>query len=415
MLTSRFKKGAALAVAASSALTFAASFAGGGASADPQQLSAYVGVGSDTTQEVMNALAGFTSGQAYTAINTGAATGFKQLISFDALPPAGVTDPCITTKLGGPTFDRPNGSGEGVSALSRTVDAALWRRGGANNQCGSADVGGQIDFARSSSGPGAGASQPLTYIPFGRDALSFAYYRADGNPVTTLTRAQLNTLFSAAGAGGIVVNNSLGVPVKIIGCGIQVGSGTFNFWRDKVSGASSSTEATATATCNSYGTGFQAGGRLQENKSLDLKLKGDFADAADNGVQVVVGYSAANWIAQQNGAISNQVAPAGVGLGNVPDYGTGAAFTGTAPNLIPAPDYYSGDLGRLVYNVVVTASLGIDPALQAMFVGPTSAVCTATSVINRFGFATIPSGPPTTAGNCGSTTLLGALRANPTS
>ena len=73
MLHTSTTKRLALAVAITAAL--GASFVGGSASADPKQLTAAVGAGSDTTQDVMNALAGhangfnFTPAQSLVALN----------------------------------------------------------------------------------------------------------------------------------------------------------------------------------------------------------------------------------------------------------------------------------------------------------------------------------------------------------
>src|SRR5688500_17922021 len=114
MLTSSKKR--RLALGAILAATLGATLTSGSANADPKQYSAFVGVGSDTTQDVTNALAGFTNGVSYAPISSGAATGHRQLISFDAFPPAGVSGTCITSKLGGPTYTRPNGSTGGRKA-----------------------------------------------------------------------------------------------------------------------------------------------------------------------------------------------------------------------------------------------------------------------------------------------------------
>ena len=101
-------------------------------------------------------------------------------------------------------------------------------------------MSGLVDFARSSAGPSA-AGTTLTYIPFGRDGLSFAYYRNGGAPVTTLTSAQLTSLFCT---GPQIIGG-----VEIVPCGIQTGSGTFTFWNTAL-GITAAQEATGTATCN---------------------------------------------------------------------------------------------------------------------------------------------------------------------
>ena len=92
-------------------------------------------------------------------------------------------------------------------------------------------------------GPAAGdIGTALTYIPFGRDGVSFAAYRAAGAPVTSLTRAQTSpALFTT---GPQVIGG-----VRIVPCGIQVGSGTYSFW-NTVTTATAAQENTATTECN---------------------------------------------------------------------------------------------------------------------------------------------------------------------
>lgn len=447
MLTNTLKKRLALCVAAASALTVAGTFAPG-AQADPQQLSAAVGVGSDTTQDVLNALAGFNAGRLYNPVQATAANGYRQLISFDA-----VGSNCITTKLLGPSFDRPNGSGEGVQALSRTVDGGVWKRFVPN--CGNLgnDISSQVDFARSSSGPSAagaagttGTGTPLTYIPYARDALSFAFYRPAGSPATTATRAELNAVFQW---------NGVGTPPTIGGvpslpCGIQNGSGTYRSWRGFVStppgGNSTSAtaaEATATTLCNSLVNPTLLGGRAQENDATALKARGDamVLTPARSTWQVVIGFSAANWIAQLNGTQVTTIPAWGAngGIGSISEsvlscnlatncLNLGNPVAGVPGNYVPATTFFLGGpttstppvnlpspFSRVMYNVVDTAFLSISPDLQDLFVGPTSAVCNANATINALGFASLPSGATNNAANCGSLATLGALLLNPTS
>ena len=388
MLKSAHTKRLAFAVAMTA--TLGTTFVGGSAQADPKQLTAAVGVGSDTTQEIMNAMTGFTNAVNYTPIQSSSASGYRQVISFDALPPAGVADACITPKVGGPTFARPNGSSAGRKALSRAQDGTKY----GSVACGGVqDVAGLVDFARSSAGPASGdVGTALTYVPFGRDGMSFAYYRAAGTPVTSLTRAQLTTLFTtgAQTVGG----------VRILPCGIQTNSGTYAFW-NLVTTASSTTENTATTECNA----LLAAGRAEENAGDQLKARGDAADAATPGTQVIIGFSAGSFIAKSN-LVSPGTPPAGVGIGSIDDAGIiTSPVIGTAPNLTPNSVHYASTIyGRNVYNVfptaVITSAFGNDD-LKSLFSGTTSAMCSATATIEKFGYQTIAT--------CGSTTLKGSL------
>ena len=396
MISSITKKRVACGLIAAS---MGASLMVGSASADPAQYSALVGVGSDTTQDVLNALSGKSNGIFFTPVQSSAATGGKQIISFDATPPAGAADNCITPKLGAATFSRPNGSSAGRRALSRAIDGTGY---GLASTCAEADVSGQLDFARSSA-LSTGATSELTYIPMARDALSFAYYRANGAPVTSLTRAELTSLFTT---GPQTIGG-----VRIVPCGIQTGSGTFQQW-NTVTTASTSAENTATTLCNNLlGTNVRA----QENDGVDLKARGDALAAipAEVNSQVVIGFSAAAFIAKSN-LLATPTPPALVGIGSISNNGSGvnlfSPVSGTAPSLTPNSTFYNdGVFGRLVYNVfstdVVTGPGNND--LKSIFVdqpsiaGNEATLCAATSTINSLGFLV--------ASNCGALGITGPL------
>ena len=99
------------------------------ASADPTPAGTFrqlVGVGSDTTQDVTNALAGDTvNGTSYSATGVKSANG-AGIASYDAIEPGtGALGTKITTRSGGTTFLRPNGSGGGRTALSESLTGDL--------------------------------------------------------------------------------------------------------------------------------------------------------------------------------------------------------------------------------------------------------------------------------------------------
>ncbi len=371
------------------------------ANADPKQFSALVGFGSDTTQDILNAFSGFSNGVNYEPLQTSATTGYTQLASWDAFP----ANECIGVKPSAPLIHRPNGSSQGRRILSRAFGGGQY----GTAACGVKDVSGLVDFARSSAGPAAGdLGTDLTYLPFGRDALTFAYYRPGGEPVTNLSTTQIRSLFSS---GPAVIDG-----VVLIPCGIQTGSGTKQSW-DTTMQVTPATEATATAFCNNAGGVPDTGGRLQESNGPELKTKGDvvvalsdpICDGTPGGaavscaaVQVVVGFSASQFVARSNGAAS-PVPPPEVRLGGIDG---NPAVNGTAPNVVPNAAFYSSaTYGRDVYNVLPTASV-TDPnttAVKEMFVGAGSAVCSpaAQETTEKFGF--LPLGAA-----CGSTTLTGS-------
>jgi hypothetical protein len=393
------------------------------ASADPQFTTAFVGVGSDTTQDVTNALSGYAPAPGLTAADAryepAIASNGQQLLSFNALNPDPAGDGCITTKLGGPSFDRPNGSSNGRRALSRAEDAGNW----GSSACGGlTDVSGQVDFARSSAGPAAGdTGTALTYSVLGRDAVSIAFYRTGVagntiNPVTSTsnqvktrwTRAELTTLFSnTTGAAQPFLADNGTTTINVLACGIQTGSGTFAFTRGAYN-VTTAQENTATSVCNGLG----GTGRLQENDSTGLKAKGDAAPA---GTQVVVGFSVGAFIGKSNGVAAPNPQPDGVGVAAITNDGAGnnigLGYTGTVPNLVPSASYYAnGTFGRTVYNVVPTSKIDSafgNAGLKSMFKDPDgggplrAAICLETATIEQFGFQV--------SAACGDTSLKGSF------
>jgi hypothetical protein len=370
--------------------------------ADPQQFSALVAVGSDTTQDVLNGYAGFSNGINFTPVQSSAATGYTQIASWNA----GAAS-CIAVKTGAPLILRPNGSSGGRRALSRAVNGpATW---GTGSICGAKDLSGLIDFARSSATPVANdTGTDLTYVPFGRDALSYGHYRANGVAVDNMTTAQLNAIY-ATGAGLVG-----GVP--IIPCGIQTSSGTYQSWNTTVS-TTQATETANTAFCNGLLGVPDPTGRLQEHSGPELKIKGDLIVSQSNpacdgvaggasvscaNVQVIVGFSASQFIARSNGVAVPAPGP-GVQLGGI---NGNQAVSGTAPNVTPLTNFYADPTyGRDVYNVFATAAIE-DPfnaVLQSMFVGPNSSICNNAADVTTATFGFLP------INNCGSTTLKGSF------
>jgi ABC-type phosphate transport system substrate-binding protein len=317
---------------------------GAPAQADPiSGFAPYVGVGSDTTQDVMNAIAGDVPGV------TGVATN---VASYDAFGSAQ-----ITTKKGGPAFDRPAGSGAGVKALSDALTGTPYN---------GVDITGQVQFARSSSGPSVSGSQ-LTYVPFGRDAVSYAY-RGTAAKIGSLTTAQLNAVYSAATP--VTING-----VKVIGVLPQSSSGTRKFFLSAIGVTTVGASVVQTDS--------------PENDGSIL-----------TGPNKIVPFSAAQWIAQNNGLVTNTTS--GVALGSPNGK---AAVTGTTTLKPVAAFYNSAPYGRYVYNVIPTSATGTG-ALAKLFVGSTSTLCKASgqAIVKKFGFAAISAALPT---QCGATTVVG--------
>jgi len=413
-------------IAATLGASFTLGSGSGPVSADPTQLTALVGVGSDTTQDVMNAMAGFNFNQNYAAINSGVGTSYRHLISFDAAPVQTASDNCITPVINGPTFTRPNGSGSGRKALyaASGLSGAGWTGSTFTLDnlsiipiCApTVNISGTANFARSSA-VGTTAGSDVTYLPFGRDALTFASYRpGGGQAVVTLTRKQLIDAYDNSTLETIPDPDGSGT-LTLVPCGIQTGSGTHQFWRDTVLQSNTANEAAATATCTP-----NAASRLQESKGDQLKIKGDALDVTLNDFVVITGYSAAAYIAQSN----LRSAPNGfadVQIGSISDDSTtgsggvnlGSPVAGTGSNLTPNATFYaSAGVGRDVYNVVrrsliVNTGTGnpLNNSYVALFADTdpgapnTSVLCANGARIQQFGFAEIA--------NCGN--YLATIRA----
>ncbi|MEU6342093.1 hypothetical protein ABZ883_14260 [Streptomyces sp. NPDC046977] len=158
------------------------------------------GVGSDTTQDVMNGIA-----------NAVTINGVKVIGSYNATGTANVTtkDPATTP---GCNIPRPNGSGAGRTALLNSLQAG--------NGC--------LDFARSSSLTLTAATPGLTYVPFAVDGVSYAI-----TPSSTVPRklglADLKAIYHCDPAYVGTAPN-----FKLTALLPQAGSGTRSFWESTV-------------------------------------------------------------------------------------------------------------------------------------------------------------------------------------
>jgi len=301
------------------------------ANADPVS-SSYVLAGSDTLQDVANAL---SNGTTVTGVNVRTLSASGPVASYDAFGGS-----AIQTKPNGPFFARPAGSGDGVKALSRSIDGAQFSVSG--NTTPATSITGQVDIARSSSGPGtaANASGPLAYIPFGRDAVSYAIAPGTATGLEQLSTAQLTQIYNCTltSVNGVAVSPVLP----------QSASGTRKFFLAAIN-------VTTPGACVNQST-------LPENDGTVLGTAGQ-----------IIPFSVASWVAQKNGAAPNRTGTAVLGSAE----GTTAPYTGTT-TLTPNPAYYADSTwGRDVYVVVEFAridntSATYDAGLAAL-VDPTKA------------------------------------------
>lgn len=326
----------------------------------------YVLVGSDTLQDSANAL---VNGSSLTGSYVRIKAGGASVGSFNAFPSGNVAAGTIQTKPGGNYFTRPSGSGEGVKALSASIQNTTYK--GVN-------IGGQVDIARSSSAPGSNANAAglLAYIPYGRDAVSYAYV-GDSSALGSLTADQLKQIYNGTTTtlGGITLHPM--IP--------QASSGTRKFFLSAI-GVSSDASCTL-AVCGSSNT-------TAEN---DASVLGTTPGT-------IIPFSAASWVAQANGAAPTTIPTTGaVKLGSPAGI---APYTGSGSSLVPSPAFYSSSTwGRDTYLVVEFARINpssskfdanlaalVDPTKSTSLSDFSSTPTSAGAVKLKFGFLA-PSNP----------------------
>lgn len=313
----KFTRSLALGIAAGvafSGLGFAAN-----ASADPITDS-YAAVGSDTLQDSMNAL---VNGTNVTTANVRIKAAGVAIGNFDAF---GSTN--IQTKSGKAQIVRPSGSGNGVTALLNAISTGS----------------GQVDIARSSAAPSdPKTSGILAWVPYGRDAVAYAYYPdpAHPNDLANLTTAQLKSIYEANTGSPVTIGSTQVKPLIP-----QSESGTRKFFLQAI-GATIGTlpSSTYNGTANS----------LPENDAVVLTQPGQ-----------IVPFSVASWIAQANGAAPSTITSnAKLGSPN-----SVAPYTGSGTSLAPNGTFYNSSFGRETYLVVESARIKSgDPKYDAVLAG----------------------------------------------
>ncbi len=301
----------------------------------------YAAVGSDTTQSVWNGLANGTVS--------------PSVASWDAFPPA--PSATIQTKSSGPSFNRPQGSGAGVQALSASFDAS-------NHNYQGVDITNQVDFARSSSGAAKDGTD-LTYLPFARDAVSLAVKTSAAGSVDVSTQQLANIYSCVAGANTITVGTTtVTVNAKLP----QASSGTRAFFL----------KAIGVATPGSCVTTVGA-----ETDGGQLTANGD-----------VIPFSAAQWIGQKNGVATNTITNDEI-LASVntlaPTAGSGSSLTPGAlyGSTSAEPSTAAGTFARDTYNVVTTAAYTSNSALATTVLKSDLKKPAAINLIKSYGFLTL--------------------------
>jgi hypothetical protein len=420
-------------------------FAGAGlaiaapASADPAFQ--FVGVGSDTTENVMDYFAGQVS------------EGI--IASYDAVNPVTqIADETITPGVAGSggaqtncSFTRPNGSTQGFAALDYSYNTSTTL-----GQLATPPQAGCLTFSRSSGAPGsattassgpgvADTSGGLVYIPFAVDAVTDATgpttaisetTQCDGpdtpsgftcssstglgtvtftttpTKITTandFTIANLESLYADCDnvtVGGVTYNpNTAGTGQQQIDLYLpQAGSGTLKFWEatlDIPSTLPSCDHQTIVA-------GPATGVSVEEHDGTAMASDPD-------GIGPI---SIAKWLSFSNGVVTPDVRhgdilqPITVGTTSVPPINSGGTMNvaGCGATFNQATCF---PITREVYNVmsydeVTSGEPGYNPVLAGLFAGTNSALCQSNFTISNLGFGNLPNPVGTTFPDlCGST------------
>ncbi|MDH6579936.1 substrate-binding domain-containing protein [Kitasatospora sp. MAP5-34] len=328
-------------VSAAAVTAAAVTLAAGPALADPPAgvtpaATDIVGVGSDTTQVVLNRLSADY-------------TGTPKLYSWDATG----TSP-ITTKSGATPITRPNGSSAGISALETTTKST-------------------VDFARSSRGPKTGTDQPTDdFIAYAKDAVSWAA-QAAGDAPANLSKADLTGIYNCSITNWnqiTDVSGYTGPNATILPYLPQNGSGTRSFFLGVLG-------ITTPGGCVTSG--------VEENEGTDPALASNDA---------IVPYSVAHYIGQvYYGHTSGSDAPGTLTIRDA----DGIAPVDTVNKVINSAFVNSPSVwGRNVYNVVRSGDWNAGDShaavLKAIF-GSTGFICknaTAQADLKSYGFLPLP-------------------------
>lgn len=355
----------------------------GPAMADPG--TTYVTVGSDTVQDVENQFA--------TDFGNGT------LGSWDAVNPGNPTVPHdVINPKPGCSFTRPNGSGEGLAALRKSINPNTTA-----TQLAVAPGPGCVDFSRSSSGPGGNQSNTgdLVYIPFALDAVTTAtgpataVTGADPAQATHITNADQFTVGTPTVPGDLVTLYRDCQPVTVGGVTYdprspaaagnqqidlyvpQAGSGTRSFWASTLG-----FDPTTLPSCVHDHSVLTPSEQVEEHDGTiyaqDPNAFGPF--------------SVAQFIAQSNGHHDRRH--------NVAIHSVIAAANGTTavPPTVNGTLNVAFPITREVYNVVAmsritTGNPAFDQNLTNLLVGPNSLVCRDRLSIAGFGFAQLATAP----------------------
>lgn len=363
--------------------------------ADPVSNS-YSIVGSDTLEDVVNALA---NGTDITGTRVRVTAGGLTLGSFDA-----TGSPYIQTKPGGKLFTRPNGSGDGLKAVSASNGdtTRTFVAGKQGNQVVEATltpvtIGGLVDIARSSSTPTSDGTGGLYAHPFGRDAIAVAVSSAvasflDANGGRYITQDELASIYSNCSTTSLTLSRTVaGTTNTIVVEPVipQSGSGTRKDFIKKITN-SAVTDGTISSSylnnSSTFGAGAAGGSTLAIGSGstagtgcIYVGQEHDATSAAFNPANhpnAIMPMSASRWIAMSNGASLNKSGAAQL----VQIATTATPYVSTSDvnfpvnslngKLVPGSGYYAdGVWGRDVWLITSYSKLTSDTVFGSLFTG----------------------------------------------
>ena len=308
----------AIAICAAFGVAFTGASLAVPAVADPVS-NTYAIVGSDTLEGAVNML---VNGPVDEDLRTLTTQG-KSMGSFDATGSA-----CIQTKPNKAPMSRPNGSSDGIKALSRSILGTSYQS--AQSLCVEGNnkvISGFVDIARSSSTADEASGGALYNIPFGRDAIAYAYHKdSTATGITTLTKAQITEIFKCDFADTSII------PVLP-----QAGSGTRKDFLSKLSITEASLELKTNGGCVEIG---------QEHDGTSL-----------TAVNKIMPMSASRWVAMNTGMYKDLRGNALIAGIQGPGF-SAQPVTGTGADMVPNQAYYDDiTWGRETWLVVEYARI----------------------------------------------------------
>jgi hypothetical protein len=418
----------AVAISAASAVLITGLSAAPAAMADPAATppvaaSTLVGFGSDTTQDVMNAIAAAVNAK------TGRTTA-AWMASYDA---QGTTT--VVAKPGGVAIPRANGSGDGYKLLQvakGTLGSSAIVSGTTKTSLTvtTAQAAGQVDFARSSSNGTYSATGIWSYVPFAKDAVTIATnplvaagdhtaalnnQLRKGSAITAATDPTWYNIYNCVtryvyttAAGVYVGVGAAATPLPATATKATLlkpvlpafGSGTRKYFIEQLGYTDSATliDPTSETSFCLTDTFTPTGGTLQginEHDGLAIKTI---------GVGALGAYSIPQWVSQAKSATTKVVDRRNgtivLGTKNAADTAAVAPWTGTATAPVTNVDF---PIKRIMYNVVAYGKVNDNTTREyAVFNGQTSEVCAATTQIVAMGFIPLLNvAEPSSTEHCG--------------